>query len=81
MPSIGVGSIARYPKSGRNAYWENSFFVAGMATTTLYHMKKEGHRLVYAEPVLSGYRIRVVKIDADGRFYLKTDHNQLLMSE
>jgi len=55
--------------------------VAGMATTTLYHMKKEGHRLVYAEPVLSGYRIRVVKIDADGRFYLKTDHNQLLMSE
>jgi glucose/arabinose dehydrogenase len=81
VPSIGVGSIARYPKSGRNAYWENSFFVAGMATTSLYHMKKEGHRLVYAEPVLSGYRIRVVKIDADGRFYLKTDHNQLLISE
>jgi len=81
VPSIGLGPIYKYPKSGRNEYWENDFFVSGMASMTLYHMKKEGERIVYAEPVLNGYRIRAFKIDADGRFFIKTDHNQFLISE
>jgi len=44
-------------------------------------VRKEGTSLVYAEPVLSGYRIRAIQIDQNGTFYLKTDHNQLLISE
>ena len=31
---------------------------------------------IYAKPVLSGYRIRVIKIDQNDNFYLKTDQNQ-----
>jgi len=81
MPSIGVGPIAKYADTGKNDYWDNDYFVAGMASTTLYRIKKEGHNLVYAEPVLSGYRIRALKIDAAGNFYLKTDNNQLIISE
>ncbi|OAM51495.1 glucose sorbosone dehydrogenase [Methylovorus sp. MM2] len=81
VPSIGIGPIVKYPKTGRNEYWENDFFVAGMASMTLYRMKKEGERIVYAEPVLNGYRIRAIKIDPDGRFYIKTDHNQFLISD
>lgn len=81
MPSIGVGAIAKYASTGRNDYWDNDLFVAGMASMTLYRVKKDGANLVYAEPVLKSYRIRALKIDAQGNFYMKTDHNQFLISE
>jgi hypothetical protein len=81
VPSIGIGPIAKYASTGKNDYWDNDYFIAGMASHTLYRIKKEGSRLVYAEPVLTGYRIRAMKIDHDGNFYLKTDSNQLLISE
>jgi len=80
-PSIGVGAIAKYPKTGKNEYWEGGFFVAGMAANNLLYMRKEGERLVYAEPVLSDYRIRALKIDKNGRFFMKTDNDQFLWME
>src|SRR5690606_36187011 len=73
MPSVGIGAIAKYANTGKNDYWDNDYFVAGMASMTLYRLKKEGASLVYAEPVLSGYRIRAIKIDAQDNFYMKTD--------
>jgi aldose sugar dehydrogenase len=81
VPSIGIGALAKYPPTGRNDFWDNDLFVAGMGNTTLYRVRREGTTLVYAEPVLSDYRIRAIQIDANGTFYLKTDHNQLLISE
>jgi len=81
VPSIGIGPLVKYPSTGRNDFWDNDLFVAGMGNTTLYRVRKEGSALVYAEPVLSGYRIRAIQIDQNGTFYLKTDHNQLLISE
>jgi glucose/arabinose dehydrogenase len=81
LPSIGIGPIAKYAPTGKNDYWDGDYFVAGMAANTLYRIRKEGTRLVYAEPVLTGYRIRAMKIDHDGNFYLKTDSSQLLISE
>jgi aldose sugar dehydrogenase len=81
VPSIGIGPLAKYPPTGRNDFWDNDLFVAGMGNTTLYRVRREGTTLVYAEPVLSDYRIRAIQIDANGTFYLKTDHNQLLISE
>jgi glucose/arabinose dehydrogenase len=81
VPSIGIGPIAKYASTGKNDYWDNDYFVAGMGSMTLLRIRKEGANLVYAEPVLTGYRIRSIKIDPDGTFYLKTDHNQLLISD
>ena len=81
LPSIGIGPLAKYPATGRNDFWDNDLFVAGMGNTTLYRIRKEGSSLVYAEPVLQGFRIRALQIDPKGTFYLKTDHNQLLISE
>jgi aldose sugar dehydrogenase len=81
VPSIGIGPLAKYPTTGRNDFWDNDFFVAGMGNTTLYRVRREGTTLVYAEPVLSDYRIRAIQIDPNGTFYLKTDSNQLLISE
>lgn len=81
MPSVGIGPIAKYASTGKNDYWDSDYFVAGMVINTLFRIRKEGTRLVYAEPVLTGYRIRSIKIDQDGNFYLKTDTNQLLISE
>lgn len=81
VPSIGIGPLVKYPVTGRNDFWDYDLFVAGMGNTTLYRVRKEGSTLVYAEPVLSGYRIRAIQIDQNGTFYLKTDHHQLLISE
>ncbi|MGP1718363.1 MAG: PQQ-dependent sugar dehydrogenase [Methylophilus sp.] len=81
VPSIGIGPLAKYPPTGRNDFWDNDLFVAGMGNTTLYRIRREGTTLVYAEPVLSDFRIRAIQIDANGTFYLKTDQNQLLISE
>jgi len=81
VPSVGIGPIAKYANTGKNDYWDGDYFISGMAANILYRIKKEGTRLVYAEPVLTGYRIRDIKIDQDGNFYLKTDSNQLLISE
>ncbi len=81
VPSVGIGAIAKYADTGKNDYWDNDYFIAGMAAMTLYRVKKEGANLVYAEPVLTGYRIRSIKIDAQGNFYMKTDHNQFIVSE
>lgn len=81
LPSIGIGPIAKYAHTGKNDYWDNNYFFAGMGSKTLYRSKKEGSNLVYAEPVLTGYRIRSLKIDSQGIFYIKTDGNQLLISE
>lgn len=81
VPSIGIGAIAKYPTTGMNEYWDNDYFVAGMASKTLYRIKKEGSSLIYAEPVLRGYRIRDLDIDTRGNFYIKTDQNQLLISQ
>lgn len=81
VPSVGIGAIAQYPRTGKNDYWDDDLFVAAMASTSLLRIKKEGQTLAYAEPVLTGYRIRAIKIDQAGNFYLKTDHNQLLISD
>ena len=81
VPSIGIGPLVKYPATGRNDFWDNDLFVAGMGNTTLYRVRKEGAALAYAEPVLSGYRIRAIQVDQNGTFYLKTDHQQLLISE
>lgn len=81
LPSIGIGPIAKYASTGKNDYWDTNYFFAGMASRILYRAKKEGAKLVYAEPVLTGYRIRALKIDAQGIFYIKTDDNEFLISE
>ena len=81
VPSVGIGAIAQYPRTGKNDYWDDDLFVAAMASTSLLRIKKEGQTLAYAEPVLTGYRIRAIKIDQAGNFFLKTDHNQLLISD
>jgi len=81
VPSIGIGQIAKYADTGKNDYWDNDYFVAGMGSMTLYRVKKEKQSLVYAEPVLTGYRIRALKIDPQGNFYIKTDSNQFLISD
>lgn len=81
VPSIGIGPIAKYPPTGKTDYWDNDYFIAGMGANTLYRVKKEGPNLIYAEPVLSGYRIRAMKIDHQGNFYMKTESNQFLISQ
>lgn len=81
VPSIGIGTLAKYPKTGPVEYWHGDYFMAGMASNTLYRVRSEGDRIVYAEPVLEGFRIRDIAIGTDGVFYLKTDDARLVISD
>jgi glucose/arabinose dehydrogenase len=81
MPDIGIGMLAKYPSTGPLEYWHGDYFVAGMANSTLYRLRIEGQHVVYAEPVLQGFRIRELVIRHDGVMYLKTDDGHLLISD
>ena len=78
VPSIGIGRLALYPRTGPIKAWRGDIFFAGMRSRTLYRARPEGDGLAYAEPVMVGYRIRDMHIADDGTFYLKTDDGELL---
>ncbi|MFN8830849.1 MAG: PQQ-dependent sugar dehydrogenase [Labrys sp. (in: a-proteobacteria)] len=81
VPSIGIGTLAKYPKTGPIEYWHGDYFMAGMATNTLYRVRIEGDRVVYVEPVMEGFRIRDIAIGKDGVIYMKTDDARLVISD
>jgi aldose sugar dehydrogenase len=81
MPDIGIGMLAKYPSTGPVEYWHGDYFLSGMANSTLYRVRIEGEHVVYAEPVLQGFRIREVVIHQGGAIYLKTDDGRLLISD
>jgi len=81
MPDIGIGMLAKYPSTGPVEYWHGDYFLSGMANSTLYRVRIEGEHVVYAEPVLQGFRLREVVIRTGGVIYLKTDDGRLLISD
>lgn len=81
VPSIGIGTLAKYPDTGPIEYWHNDYLMAGMASNTLYRVRVEGERVVYVEPVLEGFRIRDIHVSQTGVIYLKTDDARLAISD
>lgn len=81
VPSIGIGPIAVYPRDGEMHAWRGDLLFAGMKSRTLYRGRRDGDRVAHVEPLLSGYRIRDIRIGAKGGIYLKTDDNRLIRGE
>jgi aldose sugar dehydrogenase len=76
VPSVGISSLTRI--EGFHPAWDGDLLVASLNGKTLYRLRFEGDRVMYAEPIPIGSRIRDVHQHGDGRLVLWTDYGQLV---
>lgn len=79
LPSIGISSITRVPDYfGGN--WTGSFLIGSLNKKTLFRVlfDKTFSRVIYAEPIFLGYRIRQVISDQRRYIYISTEIPNLL---
>jgi glucose/arabinose dehydrogenase/cytochrome c2 len=76
-PSIGVSNVV---ETDPNEFprWRNSLVVGSLAGGTLYVLPIEGDRLLGAEPIPLGARLRDIVVLADGRLAIATDAGELI---
>ena len=77
VPSIGISELIVI--EGRAfRFWKGDLMVSSLLAETLYRVRIEDDRAIYAEPIPIGHRIRDIAETADGSIVLKTDDNFLV---
>lgn len=76
VPSIGPSNLIEV--RGFDKRWDGDLLVASLKANSLFRMRLEGTRVVYAEPIPLGQRIRDILQLRDGTIVLWTDDTQLL---
>src|SRR5262245_423424 len=76
VPSVGLSNLIQV--SGFNPRWDGDLLVASLKATSLFRLRLEKTRIVYAEPIWIGQRIRDIAQIGDGTIVLWTDDTQLL---
>jgi cytochrome c2 len=76
-PSIGISQLVVLQQS-TFPYWRGDLIVSSLNAQTLFRVRVADGRVVLAEPIPIGHRIRDVVEAADGSIVLKTDDNFLL---
>lgn len=77
VPSIGISELIVIEGSAFPA-WKGDLMVSSLLAETLYRVRIEDGRAIYAEPIPIGHRIRDIAEIADGSIVLKTDDNFLV---
>ena len=80
VPSIGVSELIVIG-GGAFPFWKGDLMVSSLLAQTLYRVRIEDGRVIYAEPIPIGHRIRDIAETADGSIVLKTDDNFLVYLE
>lgn len=80
VPSIGVSNVVQ-PSQGAFPPWDDDdLFVASLRANTLFHVRLEGDRAVYAEPLPFPHRrLRDIVSMTDGRIAILTDLGEIIM--
>jgi cytochrome c2 len=76
VPSVGLSNLIQI--SNFNARWDGDLLVGSLKGTSLYRLRLEKNRIVYAEPIWIGQRVRDIAQMEDGTIVLWTDDTQLL---
>ena len=80
VPSIGIGNLLRYPASGAEFQrWRGNLLVASLREQTLFRLEYDDDRIIYAEPIALGERLRDIALLPNGSIALKTDSQKLLV--
>ena len=80
VPSIGVSQLIVIERSAF-PFWKGDLMVSSLVGQTLYRVRIENGRAIYAEPIPIGRQIRDIAETADGSIVLKTDDNFLVYLE
>jgi glucose/arabinose dehydrogenase len=80
VPSIGISNLIRYPEAGGEFHrWRGDLLVGSLRAQTLFRLKYLEGRVIFAEPIHIGERIRDIALLPNGSIALKTDSQQLLV--
>jgi cytochrome c2 len=72
VPSIGISNLVAVRDSAFER-WRNDLLIASLRAHQLWRVRIEDGRVVYAEPILIGERIRDITTAGRGEFILWTD--------
>jgi glucose/arabinose dehydrogenase len=81
VPSIGVSEIIRLESPRAFPIWQGNFMVGSLATRSLYRLEVADQRVVFAEPIAFGKRVRDLLELNDGRLLAWTDDAALVTIE
>lgn len=79
VPSVAVSSLAVI--DGFHEAWDGDLLVGTLKDASLYRLRLKSGRVVYAERIKIGSRIRYVHQHTDGRIVLWTDNHELIFLE
>lgn len=78
MPAVAPTAIAYYDKPMFRS-WGHSLIMTTLRGRTVYRLRLDEGRIVYAEPIaVTGQRMRHVQVAADGSIYVKADPDVLI---
>jgi len=76
LPSIGVSGLAVI--DGFHPAWDGDLLAASLINQSLHRLRIVDGRIVYAERIRIGFRVRYVHQHTDGRIVLWTDSHELI---
>jgi glucose/arabinose dehydrogenase len=79
VPSVGVSQLVQL-ESADFGRWQGDLLITSLSGQTLYRARLEDDRVVFAEPIPLGHRLRDIAV-AGGAVYVVTDFDLLLRLE
>lgn len=76
VPSIGISNLVQV--QGFDPTWDGDFLVGSLKAGTLFRLRETEGRVLFAEPIEIGERMRYVHQHTDGRIVLWTDDGELV---
>jgi cytochrome c2 len=76
LPSIGISNLIEI--NDFHERWDGDLLVASLKASSLYRLRMDGEKVIYAEPIWIGQRIRDLAQLANGTIVIWTDQTQLL---
>jgi aldose sugar dehydrogenase len=77
VPSIGISQLVQ-PSAEEFPFWERTLLVTGLRGRALYAARIDGDRIIYAEPLPMGERLRDIINRANGEIAILTDGGTLV---
>jgi len=78
VPSIGVSNLISVEHEAPFPIWKGDLLVASLRAETLFRMRIVDRRVVFAEPIEIGQRVRALLEADDGRIVLWTDDHAIV---
>lgn len=80
VPSIGISQITSVSKTSKVfPLWRGDLLMVSMKEKTLYRMRLEEDRIVYAEPIFLNHRMRDITRLPDGTFAVLSEQGKILI--